>query len=163
MARTKRGDPRLRIGLELLTPTPTACQAGTFFETWLLSPRGYVTSSLGQDLFLAERRLRKNGRFSATGRDARAAARGKARRSPVVLPATMVDADLACGDALVVGLHTNRFLHLTELTDGLRLALVVEGQPRRVCSLHHPLVQTEQVAPGQFLIELGRVLAAGDD
>lgn len=148
----------MRIGLELLSEEKTALQAGTFFETWLCVPRGVVGSSLGRDCFRVGRRLAQGARVCATGR---AVVHGKARPGHTVSsPPVGVDVAFAWGEALLLGLRTNRFTHLGDLTAAVRLAATLDDVRRLECPLRHPLVQLEEVEPGRFLIELGGLLAA---
>jgi hypothetical protein len=150
----------LKLGVELLARQPAILRLGTFFETWIATPRGTVRRSLGRDEYHLGLRIATESRLAATGRthicqvDLEAAELGRNQART----ATLAEAEHELGAPLIWGIRTNLFLDLPTLTQGTKGLLLREGAPPVPFTLDHHQLITSEVAPGRYIVDLSRLL-----
>lgn len=152
----------MKLGVELLARQPAILRLGTFFETWIATPRGTVRCSLGRDEYHLGLCIETGSRLAATGRthicqlDLEAAELGRNQARS----ATLAEAEHEPGAPLIWGMRTNLFLDLSALTGGTKGRLLREGVAPVPFAFDHHLVIASEVAPGRYIVDLSRLLFA---
>jgi len=146
----------LKLGLELLASRTESLRLGTFFELWIATPEGTIRRSLGRDEYhlgltiQAGRRLAGTGRTHTCQLDLEAAEMGPNQARP----ASLVQADVAPGEPVVLGIRTNLFISLADLVSGSRIRVQREAAEAVEGTMGDHLAVPTEVAPGRFLVDV---------
>lgn len=150
----------MRLGLELIARAATPIRLGTFFETWLATVDGTVRRSLGRDEYHLELTVEAGRRLAATGRTCISqldlAVNGLGPNQ--VRAATPAAAEITAGTPVIWGIRTNLFLTLPALIEGATAVLLREGEDDLPFAFDHPLLITDAVAPGRYIVDISALL-----
>lgn len=149
------------LGTELITRHDLTLNLGNYFETWLSAGGEPVKRTLGRDEYHTQVLLRQGARVAATGRvhlcqlDTEAAGLGRLQAPPsrlIVIPSE--------NNPVFLNVRTNTSLEVSSLVKTFDLRLNLGNGDSQLYGLDNPKLDTDQISPGRFMIDLSRVLVS---